>query len=165
MLPEDIRFTGYFPGAIGKTVDLHAAYYHGNWGFDISFETQVARELAAFFDEFREGRDFFLAALAGGEFAGCIAIDGKDSARGGARLRWFIVAPEHQGKGLGKTLIGEAVSFCRTAAHNRIFLWTFEGLDPARKLYERSGFRLAGEHRVRQWGQNINEQKFELLLD
>jgi hypothetical protein len=43
---------GYFPGAVGKITELHAVYYHENWGFDISFETQVGRELSEFLRDF-----------------------------------------------------------------------------------------------------------------
>lgn len=161
---KNVQLTGYYPGVIGKAVELHASYYHREWNFDVTFETQVAKELGAFFDDFKDGRDYFRAALTGGGFAGCIAIDGKQPAADCARLRWFIVAPEHQGAGIGGTLIGEAIAFCRSAGHKRIVLYTFEGLRSARTLYGRAGFRLAEEYRAHQWGNDILEQKFELVL-
>ena len=40
-------------------------------------------------------------------------------------------------------------------------LWTFKGLDAARHLYERHGFRLAEEYAGAQWGVNLVEQRFE----
>ena len=43
-------------------------------------------------------------------------------------------------------------------------LWTFAGLDAARRLYERAGFRLAEERRGTQWGIEVTEQRFELCL-
>jgi hypothetical protein len=42
-----------------------------------------------------------------------------------------------------------------------VYLWTFEGLDAARHLYEKSGFRLALQKRGAQWGAEVNEQRFE----
>jgi len=45
-----------------------------------------------------------------------------------------------------------------------IYLWTFKGLEPARYLYEREGFRLCKAHEVRHWGQDIIEKMFELYL-
>jgi len=56
------------------------------------------------------------------------------------------------------------MEFCKKRKYERVFLWTFEGLDRARFLYEREGFRLSEEHSIFQWGQNIKEQKFELNL-
>ena len=82
----------------------------------------------------------------------------------GARLRWFIVDPEFQNAGLGKRLISRAVEFCKAKNYPKIFLWTFEGLDAARRLYERQNFRLCETHEVHQWGQHIREQKFELTF-
>ena len=48
---------GYFPGAVGQITEAHALYYHTHWGFDVSFEAQVARELSEFVTGFHAGRD------------------------------------------------------------------------------------------------------------
>lgn len=160
----EVRYTGYFPGVIGKITEAHAVYYHENWGFDITFETQVGRELSDFMTRFRKGRDYFQAARVRADFAGSVAIDGSTSDEEGARLRWFIVEPRFHGMGVGSLLLEKAIAFCRYAGHERVFLWTFEGLDAARRLYERAGFSLTEEHDVDQWGGMIREQKFEATL-
>ena len=161
---ENLTFTGYFPGVVGKITEIHAVYYHENWGFDISFETQVGRELSEFLGDFQEYRDGFWVATMNGEFAGSIAIDGRQAQKEGARLRWFIVSLEFQGRGIGKLLMRKAIDFCRETGFKAVYLWTFEGLDEARAIYEQMGFRLAKEQNVRQWGQAIKEQMFQLEL-
>ena len=160
----EIKFHGYYPGAIGKITEIHAIYYSENWGFDVSFETQVGRELSEFISNFDNDRDGFWVATKGGKFVGAVAIDGQMADTEGARLRWFIVAPEFQKSGLGKKLISQAVEFCRKKKYPKVFLWTFEGLDAARRLYEREDFRLSETHSADQWGRHIKEQKFELIL-
>ena len=45
---SDVPLLGYYPGVVGRIIELHAVYYYENWGFDISFETQVGRELSEF---------------------------------------------------------------------------------------------------------------------
>ena len=160
----DAVFCGYYPGVIGKITEAHAVYYHENWGFDVSFETQVGGELSAFVRTFRQEQDGLWIATVEGEFAGSVAIDGRQATTEGARLRWFIVVPRFQGAGLGKALLGRAVAFWRGRRFPRIYLWTFEGLEAARTLYEREHFRLCEERAVNQWGQNIIEQMFELRL-
>ncbi len=155
---------GYYPGAIGDVTRLHAVYYSENWGFDLSFETWVAEGLIEFLARFDEAKDLFLCALVDEVFAGAIAIEGSPEEEGAARLRWYIVDPGFQGRGIGSLLLERAVEFSRNAGHERVYLWTFEGLDPARRLYERAGFRLTEAHGVEQWGGVINEQRFELLL-
>ncbi|RJR45377.1 MAG: GNAT family N-acetyltransferase [Desulfobacteraceae bacterium] len=156
---------GYFPGVLGKVIELHARYYHEHWGLDLSFETQEGRELCDFMSRFREGADLFRAALVDGTFAGAIAIDAGPRPEEGVRLRWFIVDPLFQGKGIGRRLLDEALSFCASAGYRRVYLWTFRGLDAARRLYEGAGFRLAEENEVAQWGQSVREQMFELIRD
>jgi GNAT superfamily N-acetyltransferase len=157
-----MELRGYYPGVIGRIVYLHAIYYHKHWGFDVSFETQVGRELSDFIAAFAQGRDGFWVADAGGEFAGAIAIDGHKSDKEGARLRWFIMDERFQGCGFGKRLLEASLAFCRAACYRRVYLWTFRGLDRARALYEQAGFRLGEEHTVRQWGSSITEQMFLL---
>jgi GNAT superfamily N-acetyltransferase len=147
---------------IGEVTRLHAAYYAEHWNFDLSFEAQVGRELAEFMVRTDPARDFFLAARGPRGLAGAVALD--SAPQEGARLRWFIVDPAAQGGGLGRELLSRALDFARRAGHSRVFLWTFAGLEAARRLYERAGFTLAEEHPVSQWGSEIIEQKYVLDL-
>jgi GNAT superfamily N-acetyltransferase len=103
-------------------------------------------------------------AVKNGEFAGAIAIDGADALGEGARLRWFIVDPHYQGSGIGKNLMLQAIEFCKQKGFPKIYLWTFKGLEDARRLYEAVDFHLSEESQIAQWGQTIVEQKFELEL-
>ncbi|MFH0823773.1 MAG: GNAT family N-acetyltransferase [Pseudomonadota bacterium] len=157
---RDVRIGSYYPGVIGRIVQAHAIYYHRHWGFDISFETQVGCELSDFMRRLVPGRDGFWTAGIHGEFLGAVAIDGGIEDPDGVRLRWFIVEEEYQGLGAGTLLLREAMDFCTKTGRPDVFLWTFEGLDLARKLYERVGFVLSEEHKVEQWGSVITEQKF-----
>ena len=42
----EIKLHGYYPGVVGKITEIHAVFYNENWGFDVSFETQVGSELS-----------------------------------------------------------------------------------------------------------------------
>ena len=159
-----IKYVGYYPGVVGKIIKSHAVYYYENWGFDISFETQVGRELSEFVSKFDKNRDGLWVATQTGKFAGALAIDGRHAFIEGVRLRWFIVEPKFQRSGIGKELIRRAVEFCRQKQYPKVYLWTFLGLENARRAYEKAGFRLCEENDVFQWGQNIREQKYELEL-
>ncbi|MEW5736632.1 MAG: GNAT family N-acetyltransferase [Thermodesulfobacteriota bacterium] len=153
-----MSIVSYYPGAIGEIVLAHAGYYHKEWGFDLSFEAQVARELSEFMTAFSPERDgLWIARAESGAFLGSIALDGKPEE--GARLRWFIVKPEAQGRGVGRVLAQYVMEFCRKR-HRRVFLWTFRGLESARAIYESYGFILAEEHESPQWGGLIPEQKY-----
>jgi GNAT superfamily N-acetyltransferase len=80
----------------------------------------------------------------------------------GAHLRWFITAPTARGCGLGNALLRNALDFCALRNYRRVYLWTFQGLDAARHLYEKFGFGLVHESRGSQWGTEVTEQRFEL---
>jgi GNAT superfamily N-acetyltransferase len=161
---DETILTGYLPGAIGRLVELHAEYYHPNWGFGLFFEAKVATEMAEFFSRFDEARDGFWTVCLNHRVEGGLAIDGIKGESEGAHLRWYILAPEARGRGLGHRLIEEAISFCKRREYRKIFLWTFEGLHPARHLYEKFGFKLIKQAEGTQWGKKVTEQKFELAL-
>lgn len=161
---DQVELSGYIPGAIGKVTELHARYYSEHWGFGLYFESKVATELSEFLNRFHEGRDGFWVATSGGQIVGSIAIDGIEAGGSGARLRWFIVAQEFHGLGIGRRLMREAIDFCRHSGIKRIYLWTFAGLDAARHLYEEFGFVVREEHQDTQWGEMVLEQLFELSL-
>ena len=161
---HDIEIKGYYPGVVGRITELHAVYYHENWGFDVTFETQVGKELSQFVQRLDKNRDSLWAAVKKGQFAGAIAIDGADAFGEGARLRWFIVDPQFQGSGIGKNLITRAIAFCEQQQFPKVFLWTFKGLEDARRLYENVGFKLREESQMAQWGQTILEQKYEMQI-
>ncbi len=162
---NQFKLKGYYPGVLGEITRLHAVYYHDYWGFDISFETQEGKELCEFMSRFDPKKDGLWIAVNDEKFTGSVAIDGHNAETDGARLRWLIVDPIYQGRGLGRVLVKKAVEFCCSVGHRRIFLWTFEGLEAARHVYEWAGFYLAQEREVDQWGVIIREQRFDLVLD
>jgi RimJ/RimL family protein N-acetyltransferase len=161
---KEITLSGYIPGAIGRITELHAVYYHQHWNFGLFFESKVAEGLSEFLNRFDPSRDGFWIAVKDGNIIASIAIDGIHANHDGAKLRWFIVAPQYQGTGIGKTLIRTALDFCKARRYRRVHLSTFAGLDAARNLYERNGFTLYKEFEGDQWGVVVKEQIFELLL-
>ena len=164
-MKNSFKIVGYFPGVIGKITTLHAVYYKEHWGLDQSFEAQVSRELSDFITHFDEKKDGLWCAVSGDKLAGCIAITGDRDHPDDARLRWYIVDPHCQGRGIGRILIAKAIDFSRETGYKRIYLWTFQGLGQAQSIYEQNGFSIAEEHEVEQWGDIIREQRFELFLN
>jgi len=155
---------GYLPGAIGRVAELHALYYHQDWDFGLYFEAKIATELAQFMQSFNPVHDGFWTLIVDDRIMGSIAIVGEEAAPPSARLRWYIISPECQGRGWGRLLMREAMNFCRQAKFNRVYLSTFAGLDPARHLYEAAGFKLIDEQEGAHWGKTVREQIFELIL-
>ena len=154
----------YIPGCIGRVAELHGTYYHDHWGFGLFFEAKVATELSTFLGRYDDKRDAFWTALLEDRVEGSITIDGIHAESQGAHLRWFIISSKLRGHGAGNTLMEKAVDFCKKSNYYRVYLWTFDGLDTARHLYEKFGFRLIEQHEGKQWGVTVKEQKFVLDL-
>ncbi len=161
---KNLEFYGYMPGAIGRVAELHARYYQKNWDFGLFFEARVAIQLSGFLSRFDGAQDGFWTVCPEKRIEGSIAIDGIRAADDGAHLRWFILSSKLRGLGIGEKLLEKAVSFCREKGYGSVYLWTFEGLDAARHLYEKAGFRLLEQFKGSQWGTEVIEQKYVLEL-
>ncbi len=158
--------SGWQPGLIGWTVATHARHYHRDWSFGQVFEAKVAREMAEFFDRYDPRVDATLScADADGSPLACVTIDGSDPRlpAGMTHLRWFIVDERARGQGLGDKLMRKAMGFVETRGALGCYLTTFRGLDAARHLYERHGFRLVAEATAATWGRDVVEQRFERM--
>lgn len=155
---------GILPGALGQITAWHGGYYGRVWGLSVHFEIEVARQLADFVERFQAGRDLMLLATKNGqELAGSVVIDGS-AGNHTARLRWFIVDPNHAGCGIGGRLLDQAMAFCRETNISQVELWTFAGLDMARRLYDRAGFRLVEERPHDDWGPPVRLQRLAVDL-
>jgi GNAT superfamily N-acetyltransferase len=153
---------GYLPGCIGRITEMHATYYARATGFGAPFEAKVACELSEFCLRYVEGRDGLWLATDGNVIHGSVAIDGTRARDSGAHLRWFIASDQSRGKGVGSQLLGAALAFCKAQAYRKVYLWTFDELHAARRLYEKRGFKLSHTQRGSQWGKEVNEQLFTL---
>ena len=151
---------GYRSGAIGRCVEMHAVYYARIAGFGRPFEAQVAAGMADFTARLGKPCNGLWLAVRGERIVGTVAIDGEDLGEGVAHLRWLIVADDQRGQGLGLGLLREALAFCDGEDFTETHLWTFRGLDAARRLYEAHDFLLAEERLGPQWGESVLEQRF-----
>lgn len=155
---------GYTPGVIGKVSELHAKYYAAHWNFGHCFEAKVATELSSFITNYNKSKDRIWSLSVDGNIEGSITIDGTSENENIAHLRWFIMSDKLKGKGAGNYLMEQVISFCKEVGFEKVYLWTFQGLAPARHLYEKFGFKLVEEHHGEQWGTTVTEQRFELGL-
>lgn len=151
---------GFLPGAIGRVAEMHGRYYSREWAMSSFFEARVASGMAEFSQRLDRPDNQIWLALQAGEIVGSIAVDGEDLGDGKAHLRWVIVDDGLRGSGTGRRLLDAAVTFCDERGFGEIHLWTFKGLDAARKLYESAGFELAEEWTGDQWGKQLTEQRF-----
>jgi len=155
---------GYTPGLIGRVSELHAKYYSTHQNFGYFFEAKVATELSRFIRNYTESKDRIWSLSVNGKIEGSITIDGSSENQNISHLRWFIVSDKLRGQGAGNYLMKQALSFCEDVGFENVYLWTFQGLEAARHLYEKFGFQLVEELSGEQWGKKVMEQRFESRL-
>ncbi|WP_437615357.1 bifunctional helix-turn-helix transcriptional regulator/GNAT family N-acetyltransferase [Erwinia sp. V71] len=161
--PDSRPFTlhrGYLPGMIGRIAEMHASYYSRHYHFGHFFESKVATGVAEFSARLQQPCNGIWLVLRAGRIVGSVAIDGEDLGNNEAHLRWFILDDGCRGSGIGRELLSEALAFCDRQGFSAVQLWTFSGLDAARRLYESFGFTLTQEWQGEQWGSAMLEQQF-----
>ncbi|MBU6520169.1 bifunctional helix-turn-helix transcriptional regulator/GNAT family N-acetyltransferase [Pantoea sp. B270] len=152
--------SGYRPGMIGRIAEMHGRYYARHHQFGHYFEGKVASGLAEFAGRLGSERNQIWLAVHNDNIVGSVAIDGEDLGNNQAHLRWFILDETCRGSGIGRRLLHEAVAFCDRQGFSATQLWTFSGLDAARRLYVQAGFTLTREWQGDQWGKIMTEQHF-----
>lgn len=74
------------------------------------------------------------------------------------------VAPEARGRGIAPRLIEAVVGWARSAEARSLSLWVVDGNAAARRVYERAGFVLTGEHQDFPGGDPRTESRMLLEL-
>lgn len=150
------------PGDMGWVIERHGAIYDQEWGWGETFEALVAEIVTRFMQHHDPARERAWIAELDGERVGSIFLVAKSKTV--AKLRLLLVEPSARGHGVGQRLVAECVRFARRARYERVVLWTQSILDPARHIYEKSGFRLVGQEPNREFGKGLVSETWELDL-
>ena len=152
--------TGYEVNLFARCIEMHIRFYALRHGFGRAFEARLAAGLGEFAGRMDQPVNAIWHAARAGRIIGTVAVDGEDLGDGIAHLRWFIVDDGLRGAGIGRRLLAAAIAHCDRHQFRETHLWTFRGLDAARRLYETNGFELAEERHGATWGQEVMEQRF-----
>ena len=151
------------PGDLGWLIGLHGRWYAENAGFSLQFEWTVARIVADVAPRLVPPRVSMLVARDAEGPLATLTADGEDvDETGRGHIRIVIAEPRAQGRGLGHRLLALGLENLREAGLPGAYLDTFAGLDAARSVYEKAGFRLVREEAGDTWGTPVTEQRFEL---
>ena len=163
---------GYRAGIVARSVEMHATYYAEHHGFGRSFETELAIGLGRLVRRLDDpGVEAWAAIDGDGKIVGTVFVDvvdahdaefenwkHEDEVAKIAHLRMFIVEQGLQGKGVGRRLLVEAIAFVDAVGYAETKLWTFRGLEAAKKLYERFGFIMVQEEFGNRWSTPVHVQ-------
>jgi DNA-binding MarR family transcriptional regulator/GNAT superfamily N-acetyltransferase len=150
------------PGDYGWIVERHGALYQAEYGYDEQFEGMVAQIVADLIEAREDPGVAVWIAERDGIRVGAICCAREDADT--ARLRCLLVEPSARGAGIGRYLVDECVRFARRAGYRRMVLYTHDGLDAARRAYERVGFTLEASVPQQAFGTDVVEQTWALEL-
>lgn len=78
-----------------------------------------------------------------------------------AELHRLYLDPHLRGQGMGRTLVGTVLEWCRMQGISRLLLWSDTRFDLAHRLYTRTGFRRTGERTLPEDLNDTREYRFE----
>ena len=128
------------PAGAGDAVAI-AALDAATWSFDVTPSPRSSVPSSI---------DGMLVAEDGGEIVGYVAVGRAtrlESKRHVADIRGLAVAPDHQGRGLGRALVQAALDAARERGARKVTLRVLAPNTAARALYESCGFVVEGVRR------------------
>jgi DNA-binding MarR family transcriptional regulator/GNAT superfamily N-acetyltransferase len=149
-------------GDMGWVVQRHGALYTNEYGWTRQFEALVARIVARFIEHENPKRERCWIAERDSEPVGSVFLVEKSKTV--AQLRLLLVEPSARGLGIGTRLVQECERFARQVGYRKIRLWTQSMLTPARRVYEREGYRLVSDEPHHSFGHDLVGEIWEKKL-
>ncbi len=150
------------PGDYGWVVQRNGALYAAECGWNLAYETLVARIVADYLDSHEPHTERAWIAESDGEPVGSIFCMREDDTT--ARLRLLLVEPSARGLGVGSALVEECLRFATAAGYRRMVLWTTDAQTSARHIYERAGFELVDTEPHHDFGREVTGQTWRRAL-
>ncbi|PZX52548.1 GNAT family N-acetyltransferase [Algoriphagus chordae] len=159
--PEFLIRNTLKPGDLGQVAALHGKVYSEEHDFGLGFEAYVMESLLEFYRAYNLKKDKVWVVESEGKMVGFVLLMHRPTNR--AQLRYFILAKEFRGFGIGSRLMKEWMEFFGECNYDAAYLYTSLGMDAAASLYGKMGFRKISEMKSKNFGVLLLEQYYELI--
>lgn len=149
-------------GDMGWVTFRHGVLYSQEYEWTEEFEALVSQIVSDFIKNYNPKRERCWIAEMEGEPVGSVFLAQENDDT--AKLRLLLVEPKARGLGLGSRLVEECIRFSRQCGYKRIVLWTNSVLLEARRIYERTGFKLIDQEEHHSFGHDLIGENWELEL-
>jgi N-acetylglutamate synthase-like GNAT family acetyltransferase len=160
-LPDISIRTELKPGDIGYIIYLHGYLYKKEYDYGTEFETYVAKGLAEFYEQYDKEKDRVWICEYENKVVGFLLLMHRGQS---AQLRYFLLAPEVRGIGLGNKLMNLFMNFLKKGNYKSAYLWTTNELPASAHLYKKFGFNLTEEKPSNAFGKPVIQQRYDLIL-
>ncbi|MGY6517578.1 MAG: N-acetyltransferase family protein [Lysobacteraceae bacterium] len=144
-------------------LESHRDVYTREYGFDGTFVHAVEAALKAFARQRDPRRDGGWVAWDRAARVGSI-LCGRSDEPDSARIRLFLLTPDHRGQGLGRQMLDHALAFARSAGYRQVKVSTYTAHAAACALYRRMGFWLQASTPAHAFGRDLVEVDFRREL-
>lgn len=150
------------PGDAGWVIAKHGQVYASEWGYDERFEAATARQMVGFLGRSDPDQERGWIAEQAGRRIGCVFCMVEDSQT--VRLDQFLVLPDARAQGVGNSLLQVALSHARNRGFGRAVLDTHNRQEVSGNLFARIGFHSTGTRPINDFGQDVVQQRWEIVL-
>ena len=150
------------PGDMGWVVQQHGEVYWREYGWDARFEALVLKIVSGIVQKWQPEFEKCWMAEVDGVRAGSAFVVRKSKTA--AQLRLLILTPDARGLGLGGRLCDECIAFARSKGYKKMVLWTNSGLQAAKAIYLKRGFKLTKSESYQSFGHDLVGETWELKL-
>jgi peptidyl-dipeptidase Dcp len=154
--------THLLPGDLSFIISAHTEYYNRELGYTEKFEYVVAKSAVEFYEDYDPERSrIWIVENDAGDRQASLVLHERGTA---AQLRYFLILPGLQGKGLGRDLLHQFITYAREKGYLSSYLWTTEEQEVAIRLYESFGYRLVEERASSAFGKPLIDRKYEVVF-
>lgn len=150
------------PGDLSYIIYLHGKLYKQEYNYGTQFEVYVTEGLGDFFKNYDLKKDRIWICEHEKKIIGSLLLIHHQN--NSAQLRYFLIAPEYRGLGLGKKLMQLFMDFFYECNYQSCYLWTTDELISAASLYKRFGFILSEEKISDAFGKKVKEQRYDFKI-